>query len=92
MRIAGPGGQRELPVEELCIAPGKTSLAKGEIVASVFLPARPPRTADAYLRFIPRTEMDIAVVGAGVRLTLDGAAPAPPRASGSARSRRGRCW
>ena len=44
---------------------------KGEIVASVFLPARPPRTGDAYLRFIPRTEMDIAVVGAGVCLTLD---------------------
>src|SRR5262245_39538135 len=70
--IVGPGGQRELPVEEVCIAPGKTSLAKGEIVTSVFLPARPPRTGDAYLRFIPRTEMDIAVVGAGVCLTLDG--------------------
>ena len=50
----------------------KTSLAKGEIVTSVFLPRRPPRTGDAYLRFIPRTEMDIAVVGAGVCLTLDG--------------------
>jgi carbon-monoxide dehydrogenase medium subunit len=72
VRIVGPGGQRELPVEEMCIAPGRTSLAKGEIVASVFLPRRPPRTGDAYLRFIPRTEMDIAVVGAGVCLTLDG--------------------
>ena len=72
VRIVGPGGQRELPVEEMCIAPGRTSLAKGEIVASVFLPTRPPRTGDAYLRFIPRTEMDIAVVGAGVCLTLDG--------------------
>ena len=72
VRIVGPGGRRELPVEEMCIAPGRTALAKGEIVASVFLPARPPRTGDAYLRFIPRTEMDIAVVGAGVCLTLDG--------------------
>jgi aerobic carbon-monoxide dehydrogenase medium subunit len=71
LRIVGPGGQRELPVEEMCIAPGRTALAKGEIVASVLLPARPPRTGDAYLRFIPRTEMDIAVVGAGVCLTLD---------------------
>jgi CO/xanthine dehydrogenase FAD-binding subunit len=70
-RIVGPGGDRELPVEDMCIAPGKTALAKGEIVASVFLPARPPRTGDAYLRFIPRTEMDIAVVGVGVSLTLD---------------------
>jgi carbon-monoxide dehydrogenase medium subunit len=69
--IVGPGGRRELPVEEMCIAPGQTALAKGEIVASVFLPARPPRTGDAYLRFIPRTEMDIAVVGAGVCLTLN---------------------
>ena len=70
--VSGPGGQREVPVEEMCIAPGKTSLAKGEIVTSVFLPARPPHSGDAYLRFIPRTEMDIAVVGAGVCLTLDG--------------------
>ncbi len=61
-----------MPVEEICTAPGKTSLAKGEIVTSVLLPARPPRSGDAYLRFIPRTEMDIAVVGAGVSLTLDG--------------------
>jgi aerobic carbon-monoxide dehydrogenase medium subunit len=71
VRIIGPGGRRELPVEEMCIAPGTTALEKGEIVTSVFLPPRPPRTGDAYLRFIPRTEMDIAVVGAGVCLTLD---------------------
>jgi carbon-monoxide dehydrogenase medium subunit len=72
VRVVGPGGRREMPVEEMCIAPGKTSLAKGEIVTSVFLPKRPPHSGDAYLRFIPRTEMDIAVVGAGVSLTLDG--------------------
>ena len=69
--VVGPGGRREVPVEEICIAPGKTSLAQGEIVTSVFLPARAARSGDAYLRFIPRTEMDIAVVGAGVCLTLD---------------------
>jgi CO/xanthine dehydrogenase FAD-binding subunit len=69
--VIGPGGVREVPVEEICIAPGRTSLAKGELVASIFLPARPPHSGDAYLRFIPRTEMDIAVVGAGVSLTLD---------------------
>jgi aerobic carbon-monoxide dehydrogenase medium subunit len=71
VNVVGPDGRREVPVEEICIAPGKTSLGKGEIVASVLLPARPPRSGDAYLRFIPRTEMDIAVVGAGVSLTLD---------------------
>ncbi len=69
--VIGPDGRREAPVEEIATGPGETSLAKGEIVVSIFLPARPPRSADAYLRFIPRTEMDIAVVGAGVSLTLD---------------------
>ncbi len=69
--VIGPDGRREAPVEEIATGPGETSLAKGEIVVSIFLPARPPRSGDAYLRFIPRTEMDIAVVGAGVSLTLD---------------------
>jgi aerobic carbon-monoxide dehydrogenase medium subunit len=68
--IVGPKGRRELPVEDVATAPGKTALAKGEIVESLFLPARPKRSGDAYLRFIPRTEMDIAVVGAGVSLTM----------------------
>jgi carbon-monoxide dehydrogenase medium subunit len=69
--IAGPGGQREVAVEEICTGPGRTTLAKGEFLVSFFFPQRAPRSADAYLRFIPRTEMDIAVVGAGVNLTLD---------------------
>jgi carbon-monoxide dehydrogenase medium subunit len=55
------------------LGPRKLALRKGEIVVSFFLPPRPPRSSDAYLRFIPRTEMDIAVVGAGVSLTLDSA-------------------
>lgn len=71
-RVVGPNGAREVPVGEIAVAPGKTSLAKGEIVASVFLPARPAHSGDAYLRFIPRTEMDIAVVSCGVSLTLAG--------------------
>ncbi|KAB2919940.1 MAG: xanthine dehydrogenase family protein subunit M [Hyphomicrobiaceae bacterium] len=70
--IVGPGGRREAPVEDIVIGPRRLSLTKGEIVASFLLPAKAPRTADAYLRFIPRTEMDIAVVGCGVCLTLDG--------------------
>jgi len=71
VRIAGPNGTRDVPVEAVPTGPGKTVLERGEFVASIFLPARPPRSADAYLRFIPRTEMDIAVVGCGVSLTLD---------------------
>ncbi|MCK5363839.1 MAG: xanthine dehydrogenase family protein subunit M [Gammaproteobacteria bacterium] len=69
--VAGPEGQREVAADEICTGPGQTSLAKGEFVVSFFLPQRPPRSGDAYLRFIPRTEMDIAVVGAGVNLSLD---------------------
>ncbi len=69
--IVGPGGRREVKVEDIATGPGKTSLAKGEIVASFLMPARPAHASDAYMRFIPRTEMDIAVVGAGINLTLD---------------------
>ena len=67
-RIAGPKGERNLPVTEIPAGPGKNTLEKGEFVTSIFLPAN---SGDAYLRFIPRTEMDIAVVGAGVSVTLD---------------------
>ncbi len=69
--VFGPKGQREVPVEDIAIAPGKTSLAKGEIIVSFFFPPRPPHSGGAYLRFTPRTEMDIAVVGVGIDLTLD---------------------
>ena len=70
-RVVGPKRAREVRVEEIGVGPGKTSLRKGEFVASIFLPRPKRRTGEAYLRFIPRTEMDIAVVGAGVSLTLD---------------------
>jgi len=68
--VAGPNGRRNVPVEDIVLGPRKLSIAKDEIVVSFLLPPQPPRAADAYLRFIPRTEMDIAVVGAGVNLTL----------------------
>ena len=70
-RVAGPNGTRRLPVEEVCTGPGELSLGDAEFIVAFELPAPPPRSGDAYLRFIPRTEMDIAVVGAGVSLTLD---------------------
>ena len=69
--IAGPGGTRSMPVEDVVTGPGQLALGPGEIVVSFVMPKPPPRSGDAYLRFIPRTEMDIAVVGAGVALTLD---------------------
>ncbi len=69
--IVGPGGRREAPVESIATGPGRTSLAPGEFILEFRLPPRPARASDAYLRLIPRTEMDIAVVGAGVNLVLD---------------------
>jgi carbon-monoxide dehydrogenase medium subunit len=69
--IEGEGGRREAPVETIQAGPGRTTLARGEIITAFRLPRRAPRSSDAYLRLIPRTEMDIAVVGAGVNLTLD---------------------
>jgi carbon-monoxide dehydrogenase medium subunit len=70
-RIIGPGGERELPVEAVQLSPGRTALELGEFILEFLLPARPARAGDAYLRAIPRTEMDIAVAGAGVSLALD---------------------
>lgn len=69
--VVGSNGKREVPVEQIPTGPGRTSLAKDEFILEFKLPPRPARSGDAYLRFIPRTEMDIAVVGCGISLTLD---------------------
>lgn len=71
--IAGPSGTRELPVEKFCTGPGRNALAKGELLVSLKFPAPKPNSGAAYLRFIPRNEMDIAVAGAGVSVVLDAA-------------------
>jgi aerobic carbon-monoxide dehydrogenase medium subunit len=68
--VAGPNGRREIPVEQVPAGPGRTNLKPGEILVSFIFPPRPAGSGDAYLRMIPRTEMDIAVVGCGVSLTL----------------------
>jgi carbon-monoxide dehydrogenase medium subunit len=70
-RIAGSDGERELPVEDIIVSPGRTCLRQDEFIVSFFLPARNPRSADAYLRMTPRTEMDIAIASAAVNLTVD---------------------
>ena len=69
--IAGPGGEREIPVGEVPTGPGSTSLAPGEFIVEIRLPGQVAGGGDAYLRSIPRTEMDIAVVGVGVNLVFD---------------------
>src|SRR5260370_15197049 len=69
--LQGPNGRRELPVEKVPAGPGRLNLLPGEILVSFTLPPRPKGSSDAYLRMIPRTEMDIAVVGLGVRRTSE---------------------
>jgi len=69
--VVGPNGRREVPVESIVTGPGQTSLQKGELVVEFRIPKPKSRQSDAYLRFIPRTEMDIAVVGCAVNVTLD---------------------
>ena len=94
-RIEGPEGVRDCAGADIPAGPGRTTLKKGEIVTSVLLPARPARSGDAYLRFIPRTEMDIAVASAAVNLTLDAGGTDKRRARGfggsRAQGRAGRC-
>ena len=68
--IVGPNGRRDALVADIPPGPGQTSLGNGEFVVNFKLPARPANASDAYLRMIPRTEMDIAIVGAGVNLVL----------------------
>jgi carbon-monoxide dehydrogenase medium subunit len=69
--IAGPDGRKELPIEEFHTGPGRTILNNGEMLVSLKFPKREKNSADAYLRMTPRTEMDIAVVGCGVNITLE---------------------
>ncbi len=70
-RIATPTGDREMPVEEFCTAPGRNAMAPGELLVSLYLPPPQPRSGARYLRFIPRNEMDIAVAGVGVSVVLE---------------------
>jgi aerobic carbon-monoxide dehydrogenase medium subunit len=68
--LVGPKGRRTVPVDRIPAGPGKTTLQPGEVIEAITLPLPRGRTGDAYLRFTPRTEMDIAVCSAGVCLTL----------------------
>ncbi|MGA1181127.1 MAG: FAD binding domain-containing protein [Marivivens sp.] len=70
--VVGPKGTRQVKVEDIPAGPGKTTLAKGEVISGIYLPPRGKGGGDAYLRFIPRTEMDIAVVGCAVNLRVEG--------------------
>ncbi len=68
--IAGPNGTRQIPVEEVCTGPGQTSIGSDELLVSINLPSNGQDFGANYIRFIPRNEMDIAVAGAGVSVTV----------------------
>ena len=70
--IAGPDGRRSVAAEDFCTAPGRNVLGAGELLVSLTFPAQAAGAGAHYLRFIPRNEMDIAVVGAGAHVRLDG--------------------
>lgn len=70
--VLGPNGSRQILVEDVPIGPGRTCLQPGEIVTCLHLPNQVRGGGDAYQRFIPRTEMDIAVVGCGINLIVTG--------------------
>ncbi len=70
--VVGPKGTRDVAVENFVTAPGQTVLQPGELLVELRVPAPAPHSADCYLRLIPRNEMDIAVVGVGSAVTMDG--------------------
>ena len=70
--IAGPDGERELPLAEFWRGPNATALRPGELLRELRLPAPPANTGGVYVRQTPRKQMDIAVVGVAVLLTLEG--------------------
>lgn len=70
-RVLGPSGERIVAAEDFCTAPGRTVLQPDEILVEFQIDTPAPHASDAYLRFIPRNEMDIAVVGVGAAVTLD---------------------
>jgi len=84
-KVVGPAGEREMAVADIPVGPGRTSLAPGEVVSEIVLPAQSASGADAYLRLTPRTEMDIAIVGAGawIELAADGSCTAAQVALGA---------
>lgn len=72
IHIAGPKGERKVPVENFFSGPGKTVLSPQELVVEIELPAPPSRSAGFYMRFTPREEMDIAIAGVASFITLNG--------------------
>lgn len=90
-----PRGRRRIALDEFFLGPGRTVLAKDEILAAVYIPEPWPGAVATYLKHSPRRAMDLAVVGVGVllartaagrfevRIALGAVAPTPLRATGA---------
>src|ERR1051325_10769813 len=70
VKATSRAGSREIPVEQFYKDYYETALNPGEVVTEVSVPAQPPRTSGAYLKFLPRTADDYATVSVAARLTL----------------------
>ncbi len=73
LTLGSRDGTRDLPLEEFFTGPGQNVLAPGEVIVKVNIPPQPANSGAFFHRFIPRNEMDIAVVNVGARLDLDAA-------------------
>jgi carbon-monoxide dehydrogenase medium subunit len=71
VRIAGPRGERNVPVEQFIAGPLTTVLEPNEIVVQVRIPLPPARSGSAYEK-LPHPASRFAIVGSAVALTLDG--------------------
>jgi carbon-monoxide dehydrogenase medium subunit len=69
--VASAKSTRRVPVEQVCIAPGQTCLSADEVITHLMVPVPPPCSGAMFIRFIPRNEMDIAVVNAAAYVELD---------------------
>ena len=69
-KLVGPGKERLVAVEDLCVSPDVTCLAEGELMTEIQVPELPPGSGGAYLKLTPRRAMDLAVVGVAAMVTL----------------------
>jgi aerobic carbon-monoxide dehydrogenase medium subunit len=68
--IAGPKGERRIPIADFFTGVRRTVLAPDELLLELVVPAPGARSGGQYLRHTPRRELDIAVVGVASQLTL----------------------
>ncbi len=68
--ILGSKGKRDVLVEDFILGPGKNILKSDEVLVGIKFPKKNNNSSGAYLRFTPRTEMDIAVAGVGINISL----------------------